>query len=136
MGQQQLILLVITVVLVGIATVAAYTIMHRGFRQDEADGLLDRGLAIASHAVQWKATQDPFNGGNLSYQRLADGGLQTLALDDTNIRGRFAITGATKHTLEVTGESDRYPGIGVRVYVRGYDVDSSAVGFAGEIALP
>ena len=136
MGQQQLLLLVITVILVAIATVSTFSVLDRGFKQDEADGLLDRGLAIATHAVQWKATMDPFNGGNLSYERLSENGLESLALHDTNVRGRFAITDATEHTLEVTGVSDRYPGIGIRVYVQAYEVDSSAVDFAGGFTLP
>lgn len=135
MGQQQLLLLVMSVVLVGLAVVAAFAVLDRGYRQDEADGLLDRSLAIATHAAYWKAKNDPFAGGNESYERLAESGLSTLALDDANVRGRFAITSATPEALEVTGVSDRYPGIGVRVYLRGYAVDSSAVSFAGAYGL-
>lgn len=131
MGQQQLLLLVIGVVLVAIAILAAFPVLQRGFRQDEADGLLDRGLSIATHAVHWKAKMDPYNGGNQSYQGLADKGLQTLAVDTTTVRGRFEITSATANTLEITGVSDRYPEIGIRVYVRDYDVERSDVSFDG-----
>jgi hypothetical protein len=133
MGQQQLLLLVIAVVLVGIAVMAGFEILQRHYRQDEADGLLDRALSIATHAVSWKTRGDPFAGGNQSYAALADGGLELLALDSTTIRGRFEITDATVNTLEVTGVSVR-PGfeqIGVRVYVRDYGVDSSRVSFDG-----
>lgn len=136
MGQQQLLLLVIGVVLVGIAVMAAFPVLERGFRQDEADGLLDRALAISTHAAQWKAKMDPYNGGNQSYEGLEDDGMGTLALDTTNTRGRFAITGATPTTLEVTGVSDRYPGIGVRVHVTDYDITSSEVSFDNAIAIP
>ena len=135
MGQQQLLLLVIGVVLVALAVMAAFPILERNYQQDEADGLLDRALAISTHAVQWKSINDPFAGGNQSYERLAENGLETLALNSSNVRGRFEITGATANSLEVTGVSDRYPGIGVRVFVNGYDVDSSAVSFDGDITL-
>ncbi len=135
MGQQQLLLLVIGVVLVALAVMAAFPALERGFKQDEADGLLDRALAISTYAVQWKTTKDPFNGGNQSYAPLATNGLETLAMGETTIRGRFGITAATQTTLEITGVSDRYPGIGVRVYVTNYDVDSSRVSFDGEIGL-
>lgn len=135
MGQQQLLLLVIGVVLVGLAVVATFTILDRNYRQDEADGLLDRSLAIATQAAYWKAKNDPFAGGNESYGALAQGGMARLALDSVNARGRFSITSATPNTLEVTGVSDRYPGIGVRVYVRGYDIDSSRVHFDGTFSL-
>ena len=135
MGQQQLLLLVIGVVLVGIAIMGAFPALDRSFRQDEADGLLDRALAITGHAVQWKVTQDPYNGGNQSYERLAENGLQTLGLDTTTVRGRFRITDATDERLEVTGVSDRYEGIAVRVFIDQYDVVGSDVSFTGEIDL-
>ena len=135
MGQQQLLLLVIGVVLVGLAVMASFEILDRSYRQDEADGLLDRALTIATHAVYWKTKNDPFAGGSQSYSRLASEGIGTLALDSTNVRGRFEITGATDNTLEVTGVSDRYPGVAVRVYVREYDVDSSRVVFNGELSM-
>ena len=135
MGQQQLLLLVIGVVLVGIAVMAAFEVLDRNYRQDEADGLLDRALSISTHAVYWKSKNDPYAGGNQSYERLAAGGIATLALDSANVRGQFSITGATASTLEVTGVSDRYPGIGVRVYVTSYEVDSSSVSFDGDFSL-
>lgn len=136
MGQQQLLLLVMGVVLVGLAIVAAYPFLQRGFRQDEADGLLDRSLTIASHAVSWKSRMDPYNGGDQSYAGLATDGLNTLALDEANVRGRYAITVATADSLVVTGVSDRYPDIGVRVYVVDYDVTSSDVTFDGSVTIP
>ena len=136
MGQQQLILLVIAVILVALATMAGLEVLQKHFRQDEADGLLDRGLAIATHAVQWKTVSDPFSGGNQSYERLADGGLALLALDETTIRGRYAITGATTTTLEITGVSERYPEVAVRVHVTDYDVASSELFFDGSVSLP
>lgn len=135
MGQQQLLLLVIGIVLVGLAIVATFTILDRNYRQDEADGLLDRSLAIATHAAYWKAKNDPFAGGNQSYGDLVSGGMARLALDSANVRGRFSITSATPTTLEVTGVSNRYPGIGVRVYVQNYGVDSSRVRFDGTFSL-
>ena len=135
MGQQQLLLLVIGIVIVGIAVVAAFEVLDRSYKQDEADGLLNRALAISTHAVYWKSKNDPFVGGNQSYENLVPGGVEALALDSSNVRGRFGFTAASKTTLEVTGVSDRFPGIGVRVYVRGYEIDSSRVAFDGSITL-
>jgi hypothetical protein len=137
MGQQQLLLLVIAVVLVGLAVLAGFEILQRHYRQDEADGLLDRSLTIATHAVSWKSRNDPFEGGNQSYAPLSTNGIALLGLDSTTVRGEFGITAATANTLEVTGVSTRpgYEAIGVRVYVSGYDVDSSRVSFIGEFSL-
>lgn len=135
MGQQQLLLLVIGVVLVGLAVMAAFPILDKSFRQDEADALLDRALAITGYAVQWKITMDPYSGGNESYERLQENGLETLGLDSTSVRGRFRITDATSTRLEVTGESDRYEGIAVRVFIDQYDVVGSDISFDGTISL-
>ena len=136
MGQQQLLLLVIGVIMVALAVLAGLVVLEHHFKKDEADGLLDRGLSIAAYAVQWKVTNDPFVGGNQSYESLADSGVEGLALSETTIRGHFAITGATKNTLEVSGVSDRYPEVGIRVFVNQYDVDSSYVRFDGSITIP
>ena len=136
MGQQQLLLLIVAVVLVGLAVVAGLQVMEKHYRQDEADGLLDRSLAIATHAVSWKTRNDAFAGGNQSYEELEEGGLQLLALDSANVRGRFAITGATVNTLEVTAVSTRFPEVAVRVSVTGYDINDSDLFFDGSITLP
>ncbi|MEM0961018.1 MAG: hypothetical protein AAGK21_00595 [Bacteroidota bacterium] len=114
---------------------AAFPALEKGYRQDEADALIDRALAISGYAVKWKITQDPFHGGNQSYANLASQGLEALGLDTTTVRGRFRITEATDTRLEVTGVSDRYEGIGVRVAVDQYDVVESEISFNGEIDL-
>jgi len=132
MGQQQLLLLIIAVVLVALATVATFAIMERNYRQDEADGLMDRTLTIATQATGWHTSNSAFGTENGSYERLLDIGIAGLGMDTTNVRGRFAITAATQNTLEVTGVSDRYEGIGVRVYITSYRVDSSNVSFDGD----
>ncbi len=135
MGQQQLLLLVIGVILVGLAVMAGLEAFQQAQRKDEADGLLDRGLTIATHAVYWKTRSDPFAGGNQSYEELGTLGIDALALEETTIRGTFAITAATVSTLEITGVSDRYPEVGIRVFVQDYAIDSSLVRFDGSLSL-
>ncbi|NNF57582.1 MAG: hypothetical protein HKN04_05010 [Rhodothermaceae bacterium] len=135
MGQQQLLLIVIGIVIVGLAVLGGFDAFNRHVRQDEADGLLDRGLSIATHAVHWKTVNDPFNGGNQSYAELAVDGLDRLAVDESTIRGQFAITSATADQIEVTGVSDRYPEVGIRVFVTEYVIDSSYVRFDGSLSL-
>lgn len=134
MGQQQLLLLVIGVVLVGIATLAAFAALERNYRQDEADGLLERALAISTHAAGWRAVNSQFGGGNGSYERLATGGLGMLALDPATIRGTYAFTAVSPSQLQITGVSSRRPEIGVRVYLTEGKLDSSAVSFTGRFS--
>lgn len=135
MGQQQLLLLVIGVVLVGIATLAAYEALDRNYRQDEADGLLERGLALATHAAGWHSVNLQFGGGSGSYERLATHGIGMLSMDSTTVRGRYRFTRATPTTLEITGVSTRRPDIGIRVFVTDFQIDSSRVSFDGEFSL-
>ena len=135
MGQQQLLLLVLGVILVGVALIGAFGAFEKAARQDAADGLLDRALTVASDATKWKITQDPYAGGNMSYEGLAADAFRTLGIDSVTTRGRFAITGATRETLEITGVSETYPEVGVRVYVANYTVESSDVSFDGDITL-
>ncbi len=135
MGQQQLLLLVIGVVLVGLATVAAFAVLERNYKQDEADGLLERGLAIATHASGWHSVNLLYGGANGSYERLADNGFAALSIDSTTVRGLYRFTEATANRLVITGVSTRRPEIGIRVFVTDYSVDSSAVSFDGSITF-
>jgi hypothetical protein len=136
MGQQQLLLLVIGVVLVGFAVLAGFAAIEKHTKQDEADGLLDRTLAIATHAVYWKTKNDPFAGGDQSYANLATDGMATLALDTATVRGSFDITGAWADSVEISAVSSRYPDIGVRVTVEQYDIKRTVVAYDGSITLP
>lgn len=135
MGQQQLLLLVISVVLVALAVMAAFPVLDRSYRQDEADGLLERGLAIATHAAGWRSVNSMFGGPNGSYERLETNGFQMLGIDSVTVRGRYAITAATANTLEITGVSTRYPNVGIRVHVTGLAVTNSETDFGGGITI-
>ena len=61
--------------------------------------------------------------------------MRRLSLD-TDIAGvTYAITGATESSLEITAVSQEFPDLGVRTYVRGYDIDSTVVRFDGSISI-
>lgn len=137
MGQQQLLLLVIGVVIVGFATMAAFFILENSFKKDEADGLLDRTLAISTQAVSWKSRNDPFAGGNQSYMRLTGEGvdaMEMLSLIDSNVRGTYRIIVVNDETIHVVGVSERYEGIGVCTLVEGYNIRRSIVRFDDSIS--
>ncbi|MBO6576705.1 MAG: hypothetical protein JJ896_13835 [Rhodothermales bacterium] len=135
MGQQQLLLLVIGVILVGIAVIAGIQAATDGFGKSEADGIMSRNLAIASNAVFWKTKSDPFAGGNQSYSLLGSNGLATLAMDTETELANWAITNATATSIEISGVSKRNANIGVRTYVNNYSIDSTIVRFDGSITL-
>ena len=135
MGQQQLLLLVISIVLVGIAVMAGFSAAETKLKQAEVDTLINRNLSIASEAVFWKTKRDPYSGGNASYAGLATDGMQTLFLGEATHNGTFKITHATSSELQITAVSLSHPEVGVRTYVTDYNIDSTAVRYDGTITL-
>lgn len=135
MGQQQLLLLVFGVVIVGIAVMAGLVTVNEKLRQSAVDNLIDRNLSIASEAVFWKTKRDPYNGGNAKYSGLATDGMKRLFLGELTEAGAFKITYADDNTLQITGVSTSYPEIGVRTFVSNYSIDSTAVRHDGTITI-
>jgi len=135
MGQQQLLLLVMGLLVVAVAVIAGMQAFEEGYKKSIIDRMMDRNLSIASHAVMWKTLKDPYDGGNTKYTGLETKGLARLSLDAQVGGASYAITAATDNTLEITGVSEKYPDIGVRTFVRGYDVDSTIVRYDGSLSL-
>ncbi len=135
MGQQQLLLLVFGVIITGIALIAGINAFMVNFDQALVDNIVNRNLEIANSAVFYKTKMDPYNGGNMSYELLADNGLETLSMESETNFGTFAITNATETTLEITGVGQRNPDIGVRTYVSATGIDSSRVSYVGTITI-
>ena len=135
MGQQQLLLLVMGVIIVGVTIMAGIYAYQEKTRQMIADNLVNRNLEIANAAVYYKTKMDPFNGGNMSYANLADDGLGTLRMEITTNYGTFGITAATESTLEITGVSIRDNTIGARTYVTDYSITRTDIDYEGGITL-
>ncbi len=133
MTQQQLLLLTLGAVIVGMAVLGSASLLRSHARQSEADALLTRGLDVAAAGIRWRSA--PFSGSDGRYDGLRSHGLAALGLDSTTVQGRFRITRATADSLEVTGVSTRYPEIGVRVHVGGAAVAATEVAFDGSLGL-
>ena len=134
MGRQQLLLLVLGVVIVGLTVVTGVETFSQGARKSAADDLMMRNVNIARKAAVWKTRNDPFNGGNAQYDGL-EGRLDILSMQEETPYGRFAIVAAAGSTLEIVGVSTRYPELGVRTYVTNYDVIRSEVKYDGSITM-
>ena len=135
MGQQQLLLLVMGVVIAAGAVVAGIVAFQDKMRQAEAENIVSRNLEIATSAVFWKTKLDPFNGGNAKYIGLAENGMKKLFMDAETHHAKFEITSATNSNLVVSGNSLRYPDIGARTYITNYKIDSTIVSFTGEFVV-
>ena len=135
MGQQQLLLLAISIVIAAIAILAGIEAVQQGLLQSAADRLVERNLAVASSAVAWKTRKDPFDGGDASYLGLETNGMARLSLNDSTDAGVVGITSATESTLEITSVSSNYPQIGVRTQIEEYTIVSTIVRYDGTITL-
>ncbi|NNF04918.1 MAG: hypothetical protein HKN17_10680 [Rhodothermales bacterium] len=135
MGQQQLLLLVMGIILVGIAIMAGFYAFEEKSKQFVVDNLVNRNLEIANAATFWKAKKDPLAGGNAKYAGLATNGLDQLRIEAETNYGEFEITSATDNTLVITGVSSRWPDLGARTYVNRYSIDSTTVSYTGDITL-
>lgn len=135
MGQQQLLLLVMGVIIVGFSVMAGVQIVEKNFRQHNADMLIDRGLMIAQSALAWKAQADPFEGGNASYSGLENAGFKKLFLGEETENGIFKISMAQGDSLELVAVSKRFPEVGIRVNVSDQDIYRTTVRYDGSITL-
>lgn len=135
MGQQQLLLLVMGVIIAGMAVVSGIVAFQEKMRQHEMDHIVDRNLKIASAAALWKTKKDPYDGGNASYSGLEENGFDRLNLDVDTGRALFEITEADGINLIITGVSTEYAEIGARTWMTGYEVDSTIVSFDGDFTL-
>ncbi len=91
MGQQQMLLLVLSIVIVSIAVYAGINIFNTSMRQRHADLLMNHAVHAASEAVVWYSKASPFLGGSGSYADLSDEGMAQLFMSQgrpPGIRGR------------------------------------------------
>lgn len=110
MGQQQLLLLVLTVVLVGTATatgVDAFSENRRKFRQDQTAQLM---LDLAARAQAWKATPSALGGGasgsarDFSAFTVEAVGLEAVSVDH---RGKEVVVRTEYACLKVIPETKK-----------------------------
>jgi len=63
MGQQQLLLLVLGIVIVGVAVVVGISMLSENKEKAEFDAITSEAIRIAADAVAWKAKPTSFGGG-------------------------------------------------------------------------
>ncbi len=104
MGQQQLLLLVLGIVIVGLAVVVGINAFGENQKRANADALVNDGLRIASDVQAWALKPQQFGGAGGWEQADTDldegtfferalGYTDTDGDDYTNVNGRFSIEG-------------------------------------------
>ena len=135
MGQQQLLLLVMGIVIVGVAVMAGLFAVQDQLRKNQADNIVNRNLELASAAVMWKVKKDPYSGGQGYYTNLNGNGFGEIFMYDETDDAYYEMTSPSPQELEVTGVSKRWPDIGARTYVSNYDVVRTDVKYDGTYTI-
>jgi hypothetical protein len=111
MGQQQLLLLVLGIVIVGLAVVVGIQAFSENKKKANADALVNDGIRIASDAQAWKLKPQAFGGGasatdwtGLTLQQLGYT-IDPSTGDYLNLNGHFSL-GASGSTLSICGETN------------------------------
>lgn len=135
MGQQQLLLLVLGIVIVGLAVVVGIQAFGENQKKANADALVNDAIRIASDAQAWKLKPAAFGGGaaatnwtGLTFEQLGyetgdkDGGDTAGADDYENLNGVFVMSGQSTADLVITGTNSSN-GNQVQVTVSGTSSD-------------
>lgn len=109
MGQQQLLLLVLGIVIVGLAVVVGIQAFGENQKKANADALVNDAIRIASDAQAWKLKPAAFGGGGslvgatnfdgLTFEQL---GYEVDASKYINLNGEFTMA-ATTSSVVITG---------------------------------
>lgn len=136
MGQQQILILLLSIVIVSIAVYVGIDFFGTMMKQRHVDLLVNHGVHVASEATTWRSKTTPFLGGGGSYSDLDTNGMEQLLMSEERLPGQFKITLANGDDLEVTGVSNDFPEIGVRVVVKETEIVETIVAYDGSISLP
>jgi len=108
MGQQQLLLLVLGIVIVGLAVVVGIQAFGENQKKANADALVNDAIRIASDAQAWKLKPEAFGGGangdadDFSTFTLEKVGYTVDGSGDySNLNGDFSITASTTSLIIV-----------------------------------
>lgn len=124
MGQQQLLLLVLTIVVVTIAVFIGIDLFDKASQRHHVDELVRYSVDVTSDAIAWREKKSPYLGGGGSYAKLGTGtdGLEKFLISSNRPPGQLAIEELTPNTMTIVGISTSYPKLGVRMQVEGFEI--------------
>jgi hypothetical protein len=100
MGQQQLLLLVLGAIIVGLAVVVGIQMFGESAVQANQDAILQDVVTFASKAQEWWRKPTVLGGGGRTFTTLT---FAVLNMDSITANGTLSITGRTDTTLAVQG---------------------------------
>lgn len=107
MGQQQLLLLILAAVIVGVAITLGINMFQQNSAQANQEAVVQDVLTIASRAQAWYRRPVQMGGGGRSFAGL-NGNLAAINFPDKNANGSYTFSGgnATGATIVGTGVED------------------------------
>lgn len=104
MGQQQLLLIVLSAIIVGIAIVVGINMFGTSAYQANQEAVLQDVVTIASRAQQWYRKPGVLGGGDRTFDNIT---LVSLGFPDSTANGRYTIVGAGQlATITGIGQED------------------------------
>lgn len=105
MGQQQLLLIVLSAIIVGISIVVGINMFSQSAGSANQDAVLQDIMTIATRAQEWYRKPALLGGGDRSFAAVT---LDTLNFPATNANGAYQIAGvANQATITGTGVEDQ-----------------------------
>jgi hypothetical protein len=101
MGQQQLLLIVLGAIIVGISIIVGLNMFQTGAVQGNIDAVTQDVMTIASRAQEWWRKPAQMGGGDRSWATVATW-FATTDLD-TTLNGNYTVT-AVGNTVQIVGE--------------------------------
>lgn len=141
MGQQQLLLLVLGIVIVGLAVVVGIQAFGENQKKANADAMTNDAIRIASDAQAWNLKPAAFGGGNGDWHRgtattgalvsLTDLGYEVTSGVYSNLNADYTISASGTTGILISGENtDRDNGVRARVCGTGPDDITTTIGGA------
>ena len=100
MGQQQLLLLVLAVIIVGIAIVVGITMFNSQAASANLDGVTNDLMNLGSRAQQYYIRPESMGGGGGDFDGLL---IQNLTTKPINENGSYSITSTESQEITITG---------------------------------
>lgn len=136
MGQQQVLVLALSIVIVSIATYIGIDLFDTMMKQRHIDLLVNHTVMVAAETTAWRTRETPFLGGGGSYLELDTDGMNLLLMKEERLPGRVQIARATSNEVDIVAVSDHYPELGVLTRVVGDEIVETRIAYDGSITLP
>ena len=124
MGSQQLLLIVLGVIIVGIAVVVGISIFGSNADQANKDAVTQDLLRMASQAQGYYRKPTMLGGGGNNFTGLSLNDLGFAGTESSNANGSYTVTGSTSASVGLIGSSATVSGATVTITVLPDDVNA------------